>query len=199
MSLIVHPRTCLYCGFLAYMWCSRCHSAWYCSQMHMNMDWTQHRLWCIPHNMCHPTEGTVAMVPDRHEWVTGYVFWPTEENPIITRIHYIPGFTTSNQSAQPEPQLQSIVTDSIPTEALIEGGISGSLLRFPLSIWYCTTSFQRGGPLNRAVERLVGQCVHRAWYGPVVLLKYGGSRRRQFAGVHGYDLPVLAAYFRSLV
>ena len=28
--------------------------------------------------MCQPTEGTIAMVPEMQEWVTGYVFWPSE-------------------------------------------------------------------------------------------------------------------------
>lgn len=78
---------------------------------------------------------------------------------------------------------------------ILSHGLNGETLRFPLSIWYCPTSVNTGSSPNRAIQNITGRAARKAWCGPVVALKFNGSRRQGFTAAGGNDLPALSTYF----
>ena len=103
----------------------------------------------------------------------------------------------AGQSTPPCPELSPILSANVATEIVLEFGLHGAQLRYPLSVWYCAWSADDVPLSNRAVSHLVGPFQHRAWYGPVVVLKYSGVRRRHFMDVYEGDLATMSAYFRT--
>ena len=76
-------------------------------------------------------------------------------------------------------------------------GIAGVPIRFPVSIWTCPVSFVRGWPINRAVHTRCGNNAFQMspWFGPVVVLKYGGTRCTKFVDMSDLDLALVLGYF----
>ncbi|KAI0706482.1 hypothetical protein C8Q76DRAFT_629935 [Earliella scabrosa] len=199
---IVYPRLCSYCGQLAYTWCSRCHAAWYCSQPHLNADWHRHRQFCVPYGQGTHIEGTVALVPEEQSTIIGYVFWCTEHHFLETCIYYTSMHSTDGSSSstiRPFPHLAPFFFDESPTELILENGVHGEPVRFPLSLWYSRQAFDQRNPLNHAVSGLVRFMSHQPWYGPLVVLKYSGKRRRFFSDVCDLDLGTLSAFIMGLL
>ena len=95
----------------------------------------------------------------------------------------------------PTPLLDFWFSGGAPGTIILRAGLNGERLRFPLHIWYCSTSLQVGSPVNRAIGRITGGMAHKAWCGPVVVLKFNGSRCQQYCNVSLNDLGVLSAYF----
>jgi len=76
-------------------------------------------------------------------------------------------------------------------------GLNGEPLRFPLQVWYSPTMLTRGHPINRAIIHVTSGAAEKPWAGPVVVLKYNGSRRQGYMDASVNDLPALSAYFLS--
>lgn len=82
-----------------------------------------------------------------------------------------------------------------PQAIVLTQGLNGEPLRFPLHIFYCPASLQRGTPINRAIHRITSGAAARPWPGPVLVLKFNGSRRQSYTDASTNDLPALSAYF----
>lgn len=91
--------------------------------------------------------------------------------------------------------VERFFTDSQPSTIILGQGLNGEPLRFPLQIWYCAVSLQRGSPVNEAIRRITSGAAMKPWCGPVVVLKYSGSRRQGYSDAGSNDLPSLSAYF----
>ncbi|KAI9067984.1 hypothetical protein FKP32DRAFT_214473 [Trametes sanguinea] len=196
-SLVNHP--CILCCQSTHMWCSRCHAAWYCSPEHLQRDWPRHRQECIPINSQQQAQypNMIATPPPAQPElisVSAILFMPHEERFRIITVQCTPQGTIS-QGICPSPLLQDYFTDSVPNTIILTQGLNGEPLRFPLHIWFCPTSLQRGSPINRAIYRITNGHATKAWCGPVVVLKFNGSRRQGYADAGSNDLPALSAYF----
>ena len=102
---------------------------------------------------------------------------------------------TISQGICPTPLLQDYFREGVPNTIILTQGLNGEPLRFPLHIWYCPTSLQRGSPVNRAIYRITSGTAPKPWCGPVVVLKFNGSRRQGYSDAGTNDLPALSAYF----
>ncbi|KAI0766671.1 hypothetical protein BD413DRAFT_635806 [Trametes elegans] len=196
MSLINHP--CIICCRPTSMWCSRCQNAWYCTPEHLQSDWPRHRRECVPITTPHaPYPNMIATPPPAQAElvsVAALVFQPDEERSRVSTVQCRPQGTIS-QGICPTPLLQDYFRESVPNTIILTQGLNGEPLRFPLHIWYCPTSLQRGSPINRAIYRITNGHASRPWCGPVVVLKFNGSRRQGYSDAGSNDLPALSAYF----
>lgn len=112
----------------------------------------------------------------------------------VTTVQCRPQGTVS-QGMCPTPIVQEWFPESVPNTIILTQGLNGEPLRFPLHIWYCPTSLQRGSPVNRAIYRITSGAAQKPWCGPVVVLKFNGSRRQGYSDAGTNDLPALSAYF----
>ncbi|CAL1715211.1 unnamed protein product [Somion occarium] len=177
------------------MWCSRCQSAWYCSPEHLQGDWQRHRRECIPASANQQT--VIATPPPIQEQlitVSAILFVAEEERSRIVPIQCRPAGPGS-PSACPVPLVHEYFLEGPPSTIVLTTGLNGEPLRFPLHIFYCPTSLQRGAPINRGIYRITSGAAARPWCGTVVVLKFNGTRRQGYSDAGGNDLPALSAYF----
>jgi len=80
---------------------------------------------------------------------------------------------------------------------VLTSGLNGEPLRFPLHIFFDPLALSRGSPVNRAIYRITSGAAPRPWAGPVLVLKFNGSRRQNYTDASTNDLPALSAYFLS--
>lgn len=102
----------------------------------------------------------------------------------------------SSSTACPTPVVHDFFPEGQPYAVILTQGLNGEPLRFPLHIFYSPQSLSRGAPVNNAVRRITGgaQAI-KPWCGPVVVLKFSGSRRQTYADASANDFPALSAYF----
>ncbi|KAI0825777.1 hypothetical protein BC629DRAFT_1276764 [Irpex lacteus] len=192
-SLISHP--CVVCCLPTTLWCSRCQNSWYCSPEHMQNDWPRHKHECIP-IAAQQQYSIIASPPTQQSAVTvsALFFHPEEERSRVISVQCRPQGTVS-QGICPMPMVQEYFPESNPHTIILTQGLNGEALRFPLHIWYCPVALQRRGPINRAVQRITSGAAAKPWCGPVVVLKFNGSRRQGYSDAGNNDLPALSAYF----
>ncbi|KAK7448890.1 hypothetical protein VKT23_013622 [Stygiomarasmius scandens] len=97
----------------------------------------------------------------------------------------------------PVPVVQSYFGDEQPENLVVIQGINGVDLRFPLQVWYSPTAFEASHPVNEAIWQATLGSTSRPLYGPVVVLKYRGTRRLDYADTGTRDYTTLSAYFLS--
>ncbi|PPQ71892.1 hypothetical protein CVT24_006866 [Panaeolus cyanescens] len=199
VPLINHP--CAVCNRATSMWCSRCQSAWYCSPEHIHSDWPRHRRECIP-AQSPPASYNVNMIatppPAEPQFVnvSAILFSPEEERPRIITVSCRPS-PKSSQGMCPVPMLDSYF-DGNPTESIVlTQGLNGEPLRFPLHLYFAPATLVKGNPVNRAIFHITSGAAEKPWCGPVVVLKFNGSRRQGYSDAGSNDLPALSAYFLS--
>lgn len=116
-----------------------------------------------------------------------------ERSQVITVQCRIQG--TASQGLCPVPLVQDYFPESVPSTIILTQGLNGEALRFPLHIWYCPVALSRGSPVNRGIRRITSGQAAKSWCGPVVVLKFNGSRRQGYTDAGSNDLPALSAYF----
>lgn len=99
------------------------------------------------------------------------------------------------QGVCPTPLVQDFFPESEPQSVVLTKGLNDDSLRFPLHLFYCPTSLARAYPVNRATQRLTSGAAPRAWMGPVLVLKFTGTRKQAYSDASTTDLPALSAYF----
>jgi len=194
MSLISCP--CRICGLTTSHWCSRCQKVWYCSDEHLHQDWPNHRKECQPvtqnpapsYPFVQCEDGSSDLV------VSGLLLDPFEERARIISIVCHP----RGRNQCPIPVVQGYFPDSVPSQLVLTQGLNQEPLRFPLQLFYCAVSLSKGSPVNKAVRRITSGKSQKQWSGPVVVLKYSGSRRQNYGDASTHDLATLSAYFLSL-
>jgi len=80
---------------------------------------------------------------------------------------------------------------------ILTEGLNGEPLRFPLHIWYSPEMLHKGTQINRSIFHITSGAADKPWCGPVVALKFNGSRRQGYTDAGSNDLPALSAYFLS--
>ncbi|KAF8159837.1 hypothetical protein B0H34DRAFT_419742 [Crassisporium funariophilum] len=199
VPLINHP--CMLCCQPTSMWCSRCQSAWYCSPEHIHSDWPRHRKECVP-AMSSSNSYNVNMIatppPAEPQFVTvsAILFSPEEERPRIITVRCKPS-PKASQGMCPIPMLDSHFDDNQVQSIVLTQGLNGEPLRFPLHLWYAPLLLQNGKPVNRSIFHITSGAAEKPWCGPVVVLKFNGSRRQGYSDAGPNDLPALSAYFLS--
>ncbi|KDR68020.1 hypothetical protein GALMADRAFT_79249 [Galerina marginata CBS 339.88] len=197
VPLINHP--CTLCGRATSMWCSRCQSAWYCSPEHIHSDWPRHRRECIP-AMSPPNSYNVNMIatppPAEPQFVTvsAILFSPEDERPKIVNVSCRPS-PKASQGMCPIPILDNYFEGNEVASLVLTEGLNGEPLRFPLHLWYAPQMLQKGNPVNRSIFHITSGAAEKPWCGPVVVLKFNGSRRQGYSDAGSNDLPALSAYF----
>jgi len=80
---------------------------------------------------------------------------------------------------------------------VLKEGLNQGPLRFPLQIWYSQESITKGGPVNRAIAGITKEGAHtpKAWCGPVIVLKFSGTRLEGYSDAGECELATLSAYF----
>ncbi|KAK7466304.1 hypothetical protein VKT23_005031 [Stygiomarasmius scandens] len=191
-------RPCLTCGSPTSMWCSRCQSAFYCRPEHLQADWPRHRAECIPtsHQASHNMNMIATPPPAEPQYisVSAILFAPEEERPRIVTVNCRPA-SRSSHGMCPVPLVQQYFPDGQAEGIVLTQGLNGEALRFPLHLWYSPTALQRSSPVNRSIYNITSGSAPKSWCGPVVVLKYNGSRRQGYTDAGSNDLPALSAYF----
>jgi hypothetical protein len=101
-------------------------------------------------------------------------------------------------AACPTPIVHEFFSEGQPYAVILTQGLNGEPLRFPLHIFYCPQSLAKGAPINNAIRRITGGAQSaKPWCGPVLVLKFSGSRRQSYAEASANDFPALSAYFLS--
>ncbi|KAF8199085.1 hypothetical protein BJ912DRAFT_950851 [Pholiota molesta] len=188
VPLINHP--CTLCCRPTSMWCSRCQSAWYCSPEHIHSDWPRHRKECIP------AQSPPSAYNPQFVTVSAILFSPEDERPKIITVDCRPS-TKASQGMCPIPVLDAYFEGTQVSSLVLTEGLNGEPLRFPLHLWYAPQQLQKGTPVNRSIFHITSGAAEKAWCGPVVVLKFNGSRRQGYSDAGSNDLPALSAYFLS--
>ncbi|KDQ50707.1 hypothetical protein JAAARDRAFT_41800 [Jaapia argillacea MUCL 33604] len=190
----MNPPLCKVCLQPTSTWCSRCEQAFYCSPAHSQADWPRHRRECVP-----VSQNTIATPPLYQQplvTVSAILFQPELERPRIVTVNCQPLSAPSPHGSCPIPMLRDFFPDSPnPSHVVLTAGLNNEPLRFPLHLFYCPNSLNRGSPVNRAIHRITSGAAPKAWCGPVVVLKFNGSRRQGYGDAGNNDLPALSTYF----
>ena len=102
---------------------------------------------------------------------------------------------TPAQGACPTPLIQEYFPgDQVDSVALTEG-LNREPLRSPLHLWYSRNALVANAPINQAIFRITSGAASKPWCGPVIVLKYDGSRRQGYSDAGSNDLPALSPYF----
>lgn len=200
--LIAYP--CSICSVPTTLWCSRCHSSWYCSPAHLiavkrqpilviyspsnktlsclSKDWPIHRDTCTPFKVALPLTKNPDALPISTVIPFSAIHFPwNEDRARIVRIDCI----IQSQSPGP-PSLSPIIHPYIggirnPGAVVVTHGIGGALLRYPLHVFYRADFLVDGSPPNQSISRLTGGRSTNIWKGDVVALKFQGTRRQWYA------------------
>jgi len=193
VAYINHP--CMVCHKSTSMWCSRCRNAWYCSPEHLQSDWPRHRLECVPVGSARSnTLATPPHVQPQLITVSAILFSPQEDRPRIISVACQPPHTPA-QGACPTPLIQEYFPGVQVDSVVLTQGLNGEPLRFPLHLWYSPNALAANTPINQAIFRITSGAASKPWCGPVIVLKYNGSRRQGYSDAGSNDLPALSAYF----
>ena len=186
--------------------------------MHLVQDWNRHRNECMPVSTQANSQliRTPSPAPLEIIKVAGLLFFPSQ-GPSFCYLHSLldggsskkvnsaerPQMVTVNcqicegmqVKSCPTPLVQDYFTEGRPQVFVLTHGLSSEPLRFPLQIFYCPTSLSRGAPINKAIQRITAGAAAKPWAGPVLVLKFNGSRRQNYTDVSTNDLPTLSAHF----
>lgn len=106
------------------------------------------------------------------------------------------GCAVVDGSTCPAPVVQGYFSESQPYAVILTQGLNGEPLRYPLHIFYCPLSLSRGSPVNNAIKRITGGAqAKKPWCGPVLVMKFNGSRRQGYSDATSSDFTALSAYF----
>lgn len=117
------------------------------------------------------------------------------ERPRIVTISCRPSPKVS-QGMCPIPILDAHFDDQV-RDIVLTQGLNGEPLRFPLHVWYAPQLLQKGSPVNRSIFHITSGAADKPWCGPVIVMKFNGSRRQGYSDAGSNDLPALSAYFLS--
>ncbi|EPQ56740.1 hypothetical protein GLOTRDRAFT_39654 [Gloeophyllum trabeum ATCC 11539] len=179
------------------LWCGRCERAYYCSPEHQQNDWPRHKMECLPAHRSQHNYNQIATPPLYQQplvSVSALLFSPEEERPRVITVQCRPQQVPANGSC-PTPLVQDFFSDGQVGSIVLTQGLNNEPLRFPLHLFYSQSSLSRGAPVNRAILRITSGAAPKPWCGPVVVLKFNGSRRQGYSDAGSNDLPTLSAYF----
>jgi hypothetical protein len=118
------------------------------------------------------------------------------ERPRIITVSCRPSPKVS-QGMCPIPILDAHFDDHQVQSVILTQGLNSEPLRFPLHVWYAPKMLQKGSPVNRSIFHITSGAAEKPWCGPVIVMKFNGSRRQGYSDAGSNDLPALSAYFLS--
>ncbi|KAJ1306892.1 hypothetical protein OPQ81_007877 [Rhizoctonia solani] len=196
-NLIHH--LCEICGQPTTLWCSRCRSAWYCTSDHLEQDWGRHRQHCRSvHSSGSDTgdENSATTAQYTRQSIIGILFPVDEDRPRLIQLDC--RARIDNSTGGPlawQPVVTNIVNDDHPAQVVLEQGIAGDNLRFPIQLWSRGAFQSDGSPLNQSIHRLTRGQASYPWKGPFIALKFSGTRRQGYVDMSLNDLPALVSHF----
>ncbi|THU90466.1 hypothetical protein K435DRAFT_676048 [Dendrothele bispora CBS 962.96] len=187
--------TCMLCGTPTSLWCSRCQRAFYCCSEHLRMDWPMHR------NQCIPTYQITYTNPSEEEQITvvGILYSTFEDGPRFVDIglQQAPFKSAHDAPECPIPILQHYFGGEHPDNLTLAKGLNDIEIRYPLQLWYSPAAFQTMHPMNRAIQHATNVPNAKPWYGPVIVLKFRGTRKTGYTNTGTRDFTALLSYFLS--
>jgi len=134
--------------------------------------------------------------------VTGILFSTETSQPHLVSVE----LSWPESSYPPLPLLQTYFPElnmttgsegkSYPESVILTKGLNGSTLHKPLHIWYSLLSLETAADQNYAVMGLSSIAAERPWYGPVLVLKFTGSKLDGYCDASlDPDLITLTGYF----
>ncbi|KAF8605846.1 hypothetical protein BDV93DRAFT_521207 [Ceratobasidium sp. AG-I] len=210
-----------WCGSLCASWCSRCEDQWYCSAEHLAMDWPNHRTQCNPKTgrssssgssssmtSSPPRQSTVAplalQVPSKPVQTTkatfhGMIFPVDSDRPRLIQVTVL-GVVHESGVIDWQPVLSQLL-GADPSEIAslpVSSGVGGEPLRFPLQVFFRSNFLTDGSRSNYSIDSLTHGKSRHDWRGPVVALKYSGSRLSSYTNITMSDLPPLVYFLTYL-
>ncbi|KAF8603835.1 hypothetical protein BDV93DRAFT_544462 [Ceratobasidium sp. AG-I] len=177
-----------WCGRLCTSWCSRCESQWYCSPEHLQEDWPRHRQEC----------GTLVNSSTTSITVQAMLFPIDQERPRLVPVT-LRGAEQGDGSVDWTPRLSSLVGhESEVTSMIITKGVGGETLRFPLHLFFRTHFLTDGSRTNGCAYTLTHGQAQYQWKGPVIALKFTGTRQAAYTNIAMSDLPPLVYFMTYL-
>ena len=116
------------------------------------------------------------------------------DRPQIITVNCEPPHTPA-QGTCPTPLVHDHFPGGQTGSVVLTQGLNGEPLRFPLHLWYSPSALAVNAPINQAIFRITSGAAAKPWCGPVIVLKYNGSRRQGYSDAGSNDLPALSAYF----
>jgi len=193
--LITHP--CNVCCAATNFSCSRCRSAWYCSEDHMGKDWAYHRNMCRPfQSISSPLTTPDALSVGSAASFSALILPVDEDRPRIIKVDCLAETQSSGPCLWSPIARPHVGGMRAPASIIVTHGVGGAPLRFPLHVFYRTDVSGDEPPINRSIYRLTsgGRSKH-VWRGHVVALKFSGTRRQGYTDITMNDLSSLVAYF----
>lgn len=189
---------CEMCGEPTTQWCSRCNSAWYCCREHLEQDWNQHRLHCrsVQPGGSDPGDESSAAAQYTRQSIIGILFPVDEDRPKLIQIDC--RARIDNSTGGPlawQPVVTGPLNDDHPSQVVLEQGIAGDNLRFPIQLWSRGAFLNDGSPINQSIYRLTKGQARYPWKGPFIALKFSGTRRQGYVDMSLNDLPALVSHF----
>lgn len=108
--------------------------------------------------------------------------------------------TTDGRDGRPTPYLRGFFGCDVPGKVILNAGVGGHGIRYPLSVWFSPASVACKAEENRVAALLAeldGESRGCPWYGVIVILKYGGRRCTTYIDITARDLMVFSAYVRD--
>jgi hypothetical protein len=98
-----------------------------------------------------------------------------------------------------QPVLDAVLgPDAQVASMIISTGVGGEALRFPLQVFFRSNFLSDGSRINRSVEALTYGKARHSWRGPIVALKYSGTRLSGYTNITMSDLPALVYFLTYL-
>lgn len=80
----------------------------------------------------------------------------------------------------------------------VSSGVGGEPLRFPLQVFFRSNFLSDGSRPNYSIDSLTHGKSRHDWRGPIVALKYSGSRLSSYTNITMSDLPPLVYFLTYL-
>ncbi|GAB1518388.1 DNA-directed RNA polymerase III complex subunit Rpc25 [Rhizoctonia solani] len=121
----------------------------------------------------------------------GMVFPVDGERPKLIPVNLL-GMVHEGGVVDWQPVLAPILgADAEIASMIISTGVGGEPLRFPLQVFFRSNFLADGSRRNHTVESLTYGKARHDWKGPIVALKYSGTRLSGYANITMADLPSL--------
>ncbi len=107
--------------------------------------------------------------------------------------------TSDGRGGRATPFLRGFFGCDVPGEIILNVGVGGHPIRYPLSVWFSPRAAECRAEENRALSSVVpvnGQFC--PWYGVVVVLKYGGRRCTNYIDITPRDLMIFSAFISDV-
>lgn len=210
---------CCWCGSLCDLWCTRCENEWFCSEEHMRAAWPQHRQECVPKHRRAPSSSSSMTTPSppmqsciaplelhtpskpvqtAKATFHGMLFPVDSDRPRLIQINIL-GVVHQSGVIDWQPLLSQLLgADTDLASMPVSTGVGGEPLRFPLQVFFRANFLTDGSRTNQSINALTYGKSRHEWRGPVIALKYSGSRLSSYTNITMSDLPPLVYYLTYL-